>query len=248
MIETANESNQPSTDTCRIYFGLKQSKQYEFRPMTDVHKALSSIDDITPAPSNLQSIADWLDAPMPLNAADDLPPIQRHLATLRANCTDRQLHFATLDRLYTRCISVVSNLRPSLVGTSLPISRRTRQLIRNLQDLLRSLADEYESTLARFAASPSSEQKTVQEGILGRILFALAQHLFTSNLVAAQSGNGIWQQLHKTYETARRLDIVRNTRDDTPSHRPVGMRTTGIVHRRRSKFRCCLPGAFCRPG
>jgi hypothetical protein len=186
--------------------------------MTDVHKALSSIDDITPAPSDLQSIADWLDAPMPLNAADDIPPIQKHLATLRANCTDRQRHFATLDRLYTRCISVVSNLRPSLVGTSLPISRRTRQLIRNLQDMLRSLADEYESTLARFVASPSPEQEMVQERILGRILFALAQHLFTSNLVAAQAGNGIWQQLHKTYETARRLNIVRDTKDDTPPH------------------------------
>lgn len=170
---------------------------------------------------SLHSIYAWLDAPPPLNTTDTLLPLLGHLATLRASQVTPEQRASVLERLYTRSISVMTTLLPALssVALPIPITRKTRQLIRNLQNLLRTLAEDL------LAAQNSDDGGQTLYGPrqaadlnLWRCLYALAQHLLISNLAASPAAIGIWQQLHQTYDTARRLDLV--------SHVPEGVSVT----------------------
>ena len=110
----------------------------------------------------------------------------------------------TLARLYARSTSTVSSILASLGDAALPIPipRRTRQLIRSLQLLLRTLADDLLATLDDHPVGVPPEQP------LGQSLQALAQHLLISSLVASPPVVSIWRQLHQTYETARRRGLT----------------------------------------
>lgn len=168
--------------------------------------------------TGLHAISAWLDAPPPLNTTDDLLPLLSHLATLRTSQVTLEQRASVLERLYTRSISVLTTLLPALssVALPIPITRKTRQLIRSLQNLLRMLAEDL------LAAQKSDDGEQTHHGLgqaadlpLWRSLYALAQHLLISNLAASPAGIGIWQQLHQTYATARRLDLVCHTPDGT---------------------------------
>jgi hypothetical protein len=165
----------------------------------------------------MRSILAWLDAPAPLNAVDEVEPLLVHLATLRANPVTPQQRASTLGRLFARSVSVVASLLPSLIGVSLPAPRKTRQLVRSLQDLLRLLAEDLLSP----PDDPSGQRPPVaspeQQLALWRSLYALAQHLLISDLTASPAGAGIWRQLHQTYEAARRLGVTGNTPEGAAS-------------------------------
>ena len=94
--------------------------------------------------TGLHAISAWLDAPPPLNTTDDLLPLLSHLATLRTSQVTLEQRASVLERLYTRSISVLTTLLPALssVALPIPITRKTRQLIRSLQNLLRMLAED----------------------------------------------------------------------------------------------------------
>ena len=172
----------------------------------------------TPAPppvfsqASTLTISTWLDTPPPPNIADDLPLLRSHLDTLRACRITPQQRTSILGRLYTRGLSAVHALRPLLIGASLPISRKTRQLIRSQQDFLQLLAEDLHSCATEIDDTHRIRGlHQPQETILWRSLYALAQHLLIGNLVASPAGVGIWQQLHQTYETARHQGIAANT-------------------------------------
>lgn len=189
-----------------------------------ITKLLNGSDNIESgelSPTGLHAITAWLDAPPPLNTTDDLPPLLSHLATLRASQVTPEQRASVLERLYTRSDSVLRTLLPTLSNAALPIpiSRKTRQLIRNLQNLLRTLA---EDLLAAHNSDDGGQTlygpRQAADLNLWRCLYALAQHLLISNLAASPAAVGIWQQLHQTYDTARRLDLV--------SHVPEGVSGT----------------------
>jgi hypothetical protein len=203
------------------------------RAMTDSR----STSIAAPAPAlpaaGIQSLLDWPDAPPP-RAADELAYLQRQLASLRASQATPEQRATTLDRLYARSMSALDSLSISLTDTELPIPipRITRQLIRNLQLLLRTLAEDLLASLgaslgvnlgvnlganlgANLSANLSElppplppEQRQRAALTLWRSLNALAQHLLLSSLIASPAGVGIWQQLHQTYETAHRLALT----------------------------------------
>jgi hypothetical protein len=176
--------------------------------MTEPHFDSDSIEASAFSQASMRAIIAWLDAPQPRNVADQLAPLHSHLAVLRANQLTSRQRATLFERLYTRGISVVTTLRPSLISVSLPIPRKTRQLIRSLQDLLRMLAEDLLSTLNVIDANTIRNPPQKQDLTLWRTLNALAQHLLISNLAASPAGIGIWQQLHQTYGTALHLGFA----------------------------------------
>jgi len=181
--------------------------------MTDSLMDSNGIESTAFSQTGLHAISAWLDAPPPLNTTDDLPPLLNHLASLRASRVTPEQRASALERLYTRSISVLTTLLPALssVALPIPITRKTRQLIRSLQTLLRTLAEDLLATQNSEDGNLIPDLRQTPDLTLWRSLYALAQHLLISNLAASPAGVGIWQQLHQTYATALRLDLVNHT-------------------------------------
>lgn len=155
----------------------------------------------------------WLDAPPLLTATDELAPLLAHLQTLRQSQATPQQRASALGRLYARSITVLKTLLPLLTATAqpIPIPRKTRQLARNLQNLLRPLAEELFATSVQSDVQQSNDLRQEQDILLWRCLNVLAKHLMISNLTASPASGGIWRLLHQAYDTARRFGLVGNT-------------------------------------
>jgi hypothetical protein len=103
-----------------------------------------------------------------------------------------------LGALYGHCMEAVEARLPALSKMSLPISRRQRQVVQNMQESLDILAD--------FLASDINDLPPLA---LWRILRLLSRHLFISSLTASPPGTGIWRHLHQTYALAARQGIAQ---------------------------------------
>lgn len=159
----------------------------------------------------IPAIIAWLDTPLLDNPAEELPVLLAHLASLRTVLISPQQRAAALSRLYTRCMSVVNVLHGSLIHVALPLSSKTRQLIRNQQNLLRILVEDLISTLNEVDVQKIRGLRQFHGITLWRSLTALRQHLLISNLAASPPDVGIWKQLHQTYETALNLSVANST-------------------------------------
>jgi hypothetical protein len=142
----------------------------------------------------------------------------KHLRILK-NLSLRQIqNSAILDNFYVRSIETVEARLLLLSEMSLPIPRKPRQIIRNMQDLL--------ELLARLLLTPpeekdekggKDEEGEKDDGVpaadisplaLWRILHLLSRHLLISSLTAAPPGTGIWKQLHEAYRLAGRMGVT----------------------------------------
>jgi len=168
------------------------------------------------SPAGLPGAFAWLDKPRPLDTADELTPLRGLLSALRASQVEPEQRAAVLDRLYARSMSVVTTLLPSLTTVSFPVSRKTRQLIRGLQDLLATLAEDLLATLDNIdvlVIRGLHQEADFLDLTLQRTLYALAQHLLISDLTASPASPGIWRQLHHAYDMACRLNSASDTAD-----------------------------------
>ena len=143
-------------------------------------------------------IAAWLDVPAPRHAAEEIPALLGHLATLRASRSPSIQRNATLARLYERIILITQALLPTLTECPLPIPvpRKTRPLIRHLQELLGSLADGL-----RITPELAGTHTEIGEALYRR-LRVLGQQLLISHLAGSPAMKDVWQQLHETYAAA----------------------------------------------
>lgn len=182
--------------------------------MTDAVFEPDSAEAAALAHAGMRAIFDWLDTVPALQPADELSPLRTHLVALRETQATAHQRTSALDRLYTRSLSVVAQLIPALTDVALPVPRKTRHMVRSLQDLLQMLAEEMLRTLDDFDEHLIRGLRRPKELTLWKTLNALAQHLLISDLVAAPSGVGIWQQLHQVYATARRLELAERTPED----------------------------------
>ncbi|MBK7355798.1 hypothetical protein [Propionivibrio sp.] len=187
--------------------------------MTDLLIDSGRIETDAHAQPDISALFAWLDGPPLLNATDELVPLLNHLQTLRDSQATAQQRTAALGRLYARSMSVLKSLLPSFTGVALhvPIPRKTRQLARSLQELLRALADDLYATLDDDAAQQSNELRPELGLALWRCLNGLGKHLAISNLAASPAGSGIWQQLHQAFATARRLGLASHVPEGTAS-------------------------------
>jgi cyclic-di-GMP-binding protein len=185
--------------------------------MTDPLFERSSAEATTVPPAGMRAILEWLDSPLALNTADELLPLRTHLDALRETQGTAEQRSSTLDRLYTRSILVVATLLPTLTNLALPVPRKTRLTVRNMQELLQTLAADMLSSLNERDEHLIRGLRQAQELPLWRSLQALAHHLLISHLIAAPASPGIWRQLHQAYAKAQRRQITGNTPDGEQS-------------------------------
>ncbi|MDR1162826.1 MAG: hypothetical protein LBM17_03185 [Candidatus Accumulibacter sp.] len=166
---------------------------------------------------SLDALFAWLDAPQPENPADQLLFLQTHLATLHVGDAQPVERVIALQNLFTRATEVVRLLLPGIVVTSLPVPKKTRRLVRSMQDVLRSLADDLMDLLPVNDTGWIDNPQPAHELGLWQAMYAISLHLRLSMLIAAPPIPGIWQQLHQAYEVAFLSKISRNTPRNAPN-------------------------------
>lgn len=150
----------------------------------------SPIDTGLSAPTDLRATLAWLAAAPPLHAEDDLAPLHAHLTALRGAQAAPAQRRRLLDLLDARGKATARRLQPEIVGVSLPLSRRSRHIVRSLQALLLMLAEDH---LQSGDDAPLAAW---------RALDALASHLAISSYAGAPYGAGVWKMAHRTYRDA----------------------------------------------
>lgn len=192
-----------------------------------------------PEPQELlaRPILTWLARPPAEDPADDVDVLHRHLGQLRERAFAPAQRQKLLGLLQPRIDETLRTLFPRLHAARLPVSARTRQLTRALQELLEHAAALYldeadapEGRLIRGLQRPPDES-------LWRSLYASSRQLMLANLIAAPHPLGAWQRLHQAFACARRLNLTRNT--------PAGAPTSiGAVYVRTLLTGCMPPSTF----
>ncbi|MDR3221355.1 MAG: hypothetical protein LBU46_05005 [Candidatus Accumulibacter sp.] len=146
----------------------------------------------------------------PLVAAAGFEDALKRLRLLKKLSLQQQGQNASiLDNLYMRSIETIEARLLTLPEMSLPIAAKYRQLIRNMQDLLETLARLLLNPTAKTDdASPKPEDNSLSPLALWRALHLYSRHLFISSLTAAPPGTGIWKQLHHVYGLARQQGVT----------------------------------------
>ena len=151
----------------------------------------------------VRPIIEWLTSAHGQAKPEDVDILRRHLDLLRTADIPAAQHLQLLDFLYDHSNKVIADFLPGLHDISLPVSRKARQEIRNIQALLETQSQDYLDTLKKLL-DPQLETHNRAAGIaMWRSINGLATHLLISNLAAAPAEVGIWQLLHTAYRTAR---------------------------------------------
>lgn len=139
--------------------------------------------------------------------ADDADPLLRQLMLLRDSPAPGPQRIKLLDLLYGHCEQIVRSELPRLKDIALPITRRQRQRVRILLDLLEAIAQDYFNTLADLFDPQGSSSPKMPHLSLRRAMDAIAWQIRIYHLIAAPTGPGLWQQLHAAFRTSRRLGV-----------------------------------------
>lgn len=134
--------------------------------------------------------------------------LRDHLGRLRQMTMSDRQRLDLLDRLYGHSEEVLARIWPLLWEISLPLSRKERQPLRAVQELLETLARDYLEVFDRAADPESADIGEAVPALLWRVIRSLTRHLQLSYLIAAQPEVGIWPLLHGAYANARHLGLV----------------------------------------
>lgn len=159
------------------------------------------------AEESIKSILEWLASAHDRTGREEANGLRHRLLTLRATPLPPDQRLKLLDFLYGYASRVTAALFPELHEVTLPIPRRTRQMVRIVQDVLEVLAQDYLESLGDPAGADSVSHPRPPADTLRPAMQALAWHLNISYLAAAPTGIGIWQQLHSAFRISRRLGI-----------------------------------------
>lgn len=154
---------------------------------------------------SVKPILEWLALNHGRTGQDEAFGLRLQLINLRNAPVPAVQRLRLLDLLYTHAAAIVEAQWPVLRKAALPISRRIRQTVQINLEVLEMLAQDYINTLAEMFDPEGKPYSPLNP--LYRATQCLSWHLFTSQLVAAPAGVGIWQQLHATFRTARRLGL-----------------------------------------
>lgn len=162
--------------------------------------------------SRIKGILEWLAVTHGrAQGADDADPLLRQLMMLRDSPAPGPQRIKLLDLLYGHCEQIVRSELPRLKDIALPITRRQRQRVRTLLDLLEAIAQDYFNTLAELFDPQGSNSPKMPHLSLRRAMDAIAWQIRIYHLIAAPTAPGLWQQLHAAFRTARRLGVHEQT-------------------------------------
>lgn len=186
---------------------------------------------------DIKAILDWLATPVSIRPEDELAPLFTHLTALRETTTTANQRHKVLDLLYGRVRGAVERLLPELVGVSLPLSRRTRQLVRGMQNILQMIAEDYLDTINDLDERLIRGLRRPAELTLWRAIDALAMHLQISDYCASPPAPGIWDRLHRAYRTALEYDVADSVIHGSPD-------TPHLAYQRALLLACAQPASY----
>lgn len=151
----------------------------------------------------------WLGDAARTTTNDESATLLGHLIHLRGSSIDFRQRAEALARIHDRSAMLVGRLVPTLADLKLPVPRKQRQVIRTLQELLLTLADDLKSLGAPVPVM--SGDAAERAAVLWRCMHALSASLLISDLIAAPSQPDVWRRLHSTFQCirAQRLDAER---------------------------------------
>lgn len=179
---------------------------------------LSNVGDIKTASDSasvLRAVRTWLDDETQRSAADELTHLSGHLAKLRDCDITLQQRAEVLEKIYVRSVANVESTLPTLAYTSLPAPRNLRHTIRDLQNVLRELAEDLASIILKPHGASILNRPQDAEQALWESMHALSLHLLISNLATSPPGNGVWHLLHSLYVKTLTLGITRERPENT---------------------------------
>lgn len=188
------------------------------------------------AEQTVKAILGWLALAHGNAGPADIEALTGHLLTLRQAPVPPAQNIKLLDLLYVQATKVVEAELPELHQVHLPISRKTRQLVRGLHIMLETLAQNYSNTLAELFDPLAKAQSYVPDGTLWRILHCLCLHLNIGYLAASPAPQGIWQRMHGALRTARLLGIT--------DYRPPNGKSTLELYLSNLLIACAQPASF----
>lgn len=187
-----------------------------------------------PLESGIKSILEWLAMANGRTGSDDADQLHKHLLLLRDAPVPTAQRLKILDLIFKETERVVTAELPNLLEVGLPISRKIRQRVRIVQDLLETLAQEYFNTLAELFDPQGISSSHPAQTTLIFITRCLAWHIRISHLIASPINIGLWQKMHAAFRTARRLGI----------HQVAGVRGAPTV---QQLYACSLLAAIAQP-
>lgn len=161
-------------------------------------------------------ILSWLAHAPAENPADDVEALRHHLDQLRYGALAPAQKQKLLGLLQPRASVIVETLLPRLYSARLPISPRTRQMARSLQECLDNTAALY---LEETGDSGGRLIKGLQRPLelsLWHSLMAAGRRLLLANLIAAPHPHGAWTQLHAAYAAAREQGLQQRVPEGAP--------------------------------
>lgn len=160
------------------------------------------------AEHTLKSILEWLAVARGRTGPEEATGLQRKLLALRATPLPVEQRLKLLDLLYGYAVKLTEAQLPVLREATLPVSRKIRQLVRAIQDILEILAQEYLGLVAATASPETGNPSRPPAATLRPAVQCLSWHLTISYLVASPTAPGIWQQLHAAFRTARQQGVA----------------------------------------
>ena len=160
-----------------------------------------------PPEGNVKRILEWLALAHGRTGSDDADQLYRQLLLLRDAPIPNFQRLKLLDLLFGQAERVANAELPRLHDVSLPISRKQRQRVRILLDVLETLTQDYFNTLAELFDPEGAGSSRVPHTSLRRAIQTIAWQVRVTHLIAAPTSAGLWLQLHSAFFTARRLGL-----------------------------------------
>ena len=161
---------------------------------------MSTSSELLSAPlpeANIKTILEWLALAHGRSGAEDADQLYHQLRLLREAPIPNAQRLKLLDLLYAQAERIANAELPRLYEVSLPISRKLRQRVRILLDLLETLTQDYFNTLADLYDPEGPSSPHSPHTSLRRAINAIAWQVRIMHLIAAPTAIGLWQQPHR---------------------------------------------------
>ena len=166
----------------------------------------------------IKGILEWLALAHGRTTPEDAEELLRNALYLRDAPVSTAQRIKLLDLLYVHTEGIVRLELQQLKELSLPIPRKTRQRMKRLLELLETLTQDYFNTLAILFDPDDTTATHTPQTALRRAILSIAWQIRIYHLISAPPRQGLWQQLHAAFRTARRLEIDQQAGPrDTPS-------------------------------
>lgn len=168
------------------------------------------VSPLPPSPeTTIKNLLEWLALAHGRTGAEAASQLYSQLLQLRQTPIPTIQRIKFLDLLYSEAERIVIAELQTLREISLPASRKFRQRMKFVLDLLTALTQDYFNTLTELAAPESQEKPRSPQTSMRRVMTATVWQIRINYLLASPPSIGLWQQLHAAFSNARGLGIER---------------------------------------